>query len=292
MSGGALTHAGQGGQAGNSSAGANPSLGGGGANSGGVAGQANGGRAASGGSVGLGGVGLGGILNSGGIGGAPVPSTERLMLWLDAQRGTTETSGKVSQWADQSGNGLDASQSLDTARPSRVTDADGLSWIEFDGIDDFLSLADGFADFSEGVSFFGVVEVHQDRPCVAILELSNGQEIDDIDVGRQSGSVHYEALGGYFHGPEGVFGLNRRLIVGVVHDTGSNAELRLNGEFLAVNSFPLPANVMRYDNFVGRTLYTGCSTFGGRVGEILLFARGIGDAERARIERYLSNKWQ
>jgi hypothetical protein len=217
---------------------------------------------------------------------------EGLLLWLDAQRGVTEVSGAVSAWADQSGSGLDASQPLASARPRRVSASAALPMIEFDGEDDFLSLADGFSDFREGVSFFAVVEVAEDNGCVGILEFSNGAEVDDINFGRQEGAPHYEVLGGYFHGPDGVFELGQRYIVGLVHDTGRNAELRLNGEFLRVQSFELPENLMRYDNFVGRTLYEGCSLLSGRVGEIILYARGMGDAQRVEVERYLRDKWQ
>lgn len=41
-----------------------------------------------------------------------------LALWLEADRGVTLTSGKVSTWADQSGNGRDFTQSTASVRPT------------------------------------------------------------------------------------------------------------------------------------------------------------------------------
>jgi hypothetical protein len=61
-------------------------------------------------------------------------------LWLDASDSSTITldSGKVSVWADKSGNGYNFTQSTSTKRPG-ITTLNGLDAVDFDGTDDFLT---------------------------------------------------------------------------------------------------------------------------------------------------------
>ena len=52
-------------------------------------------------------------------------------------------------------------------------------------------------------------------------------------------------------------------------------------------------SVQRQQNYVGKNLYPQCPTsFDGRVGEIVLYTRGVSVEERGRVEAYLVEKWQ
>ena len=67
------------------------------------------------------------------------PLDQNPALWLDASRGITLVDGKVSQWADQSGNGYHATQSNAAKRPTVATGViNGCSALLFDGTDDFF----------------------------------------------------------------------------------------------------------------------------------------------------------
>lgn len=60
-------------------------------------------------------------------------------LWLDAGYGITITGSGVSQWADRSGNGNDATQSTDASRPTVASGVvNGRDALLFDGVDDYL----------------------------------------------------------------------------------------------------------------------------------------------------------
>ena len=66
-----------------------------------------------------------------------------LVVWLDASKGVTQAAGKVSRWADQSGQGNDAAQALAARQPSVHPGALAKKpTIAFDGVASGLGLAD------------------------------------------------------------------------------------------------------------------------------------------------------
>src|SRR2546425_13097606 len=69
--------------------------------------------------------------------------TNGLQLWLKADAGvTTNATGGVTQWVDQSPNGNTAAQTTDASAPLFVADAqNGKPALRFDGVDDFLDVA-------------------------------------------------------------------------------------------------------------------------------------------------------
>lgn len=163
--------------------------------------------------------------------------------------------------------------------------------LEFDGEDDFLALPDGFDDFSNGLSFFAVVEPLGESECSSIVQLSGGTEIDDIDFGRQQRSVHYENADTYLTGTPDAFPQHEVKMVEIVHSVSTDVELRIDGQFLNNGTITLPKVLPRTANFVGRTLYVNCAPLAARVGEIILYSRALNGAERTRVENYLRDKW-
>ena len=221
-------------------------------------------------------------------------SQDKLALWLMADHGIGAVEGGgVAVWADQSMNEADAKQSLAGMQPTLVPAAGNVpQMLEFDGVDDQLALPEGFSDFSEGLSVFIVASASEDQSCPSLLHLSNDPEQEDIEVGRFHGSVHYEVHDDDVWGPENAFGLNQRVLVGVVHAPNKAPELRLNGVFMATADFKaLPSVTPRVNNFIGRSLYAGCELFHGTIGEIIVYARALDGAERDAVQSYLQSKW-
>lgn len=71
------------------------------------------------------------------------PSTvSNLKLWLRADRGVTLNGSTVSNWADQSGNNNHATQATAGNQPTFLANSinTNLPSIQFDGVDDFMSL--------------------------------------------------------------------------------------------------------------------------------------------------------
>ncbi len=80
-------------------------------------------------------------------------------------------------------------------------------------------------------------------------------------------------------------------LISVVHRADQTLELHRNSMLAATNSFELPANIVRQQNFVGQTLYGGCATYPGQIGELLVFNRAVSDVELLKIEIYLRSRW-
>ena len=70
--------------------------------------------------------------------------TNGLQLWLKADAGvSTNAGGAVTQWADQSLNGNNALQAVDASAPLFVANAqNNRPALRFDGVDDYLDVAD------------------------------------------------------------------------------------------------------------------------------------------------------
>lgn len=221
-------------------------------------------------------------------------SQEKLLLWLMADHGIGEENpGEgVAVWADQSMHESDAKQSLAALRPHVALGESGLPpMLEFDGVDDQLSLPEGFADFSAGLTIFIVANEATDSDCPSLLHLSNDPEKQDIEVGRFHGSLHYEVQDEDTQGPDNTFALNQTVLLGLVHSPSKAMELRINGVFMKSADFLLPVNMKRVNNFIGRSLYNGCDLYHGKIGEIIVYGRALDAAERDAVQRYLQKKW-
>jgi hypothetical protein len=227
-----------------------------------------------------------------------VPS-DGLTLWFMADRGVAmQPDGSVSAWIDQSPSGYTATQPVPARRPTWQVQGDGLPMPSFDGTDDYFELPPGFASFA-GASFFAVIEAEPNPLCAGLLHFSNGPDDNDVEFGRhQPNLLYYEVQGSFLNGTSQGFVVGRRFVASAVQAAESgNVELRYDGVLDAAGTVALPAPVERRVNYVGRNAYTEqpmlCSMyFDGRIGELLFYPRGLGGAERARVEAYLHEKWQ
>jgi hypothetical protein len=217
------------------------------------------------------------------------PVGDGLLLWLRADVGVTETNGDVSNWADQSGNHLDARQPDPLQQPT---------WLEAGFLEqpavifnaeNFLSLPGGFADFSRGISIFTVATLTDPASCVDFVHLSNGPEIDDIALGRHDGKAHIEVFNGDLFGQD--FSLGHPHLVSVVQGTDGFVDLRLDGGSSATATLDLPSTGTRLSNVIGRSLYAGCGSVHGPIAEVLVYRRALDDGERTRVETSLQERW-
>jgi len=226
-----------------------------------------------------------------GAGGDAV-SKDGLVYWFSADSGVTLDSGRVARWTNRAGNGLDAAQISEDSRPKLDHFGDSNHpALRFDGEDDFLGLPPLTATFESGVSIFAVARNDGGDACMAMLEVSNGPEIDDISFLWDQSALQYEVFTDVADGQSGAFTTGEPRLLGVVHHPSGEVSLWMNGLANGVASFGLPVREDRNQNFVGRTLYQGCPTWTGEIAEILFYARALEPAERQSVEGYLEQKW-
>ena len=212
--------------------------------------------------------------------------TNGLVLWLRADRGVTEEAGQVAAWTDQSGNDSHATQTATNVRPKLLSAGiGGRPSILFDGIDDFLKLPPAFADFSLGISVFATIQYAAASACTAVVELSNGSEVDDISFGQFENRLYYEVLTEFSQGSDLVTSAPQ--VIAVVHQPNGSFEMRQNTQLSGGGSMTLPDTIVRQQNFVGRSLYANCVTFPGNISELLIYERAVNDTELVAIESHL-----
>lgn len=252
------------------------------------------------GSVAGSGGGHGGTTAGGGDAGAggkageepPVP-TDGLELWLRADRGiTSSSSGAVSAWRDSSGNERNAAQISGNFRPLLVADAlAGKPALVFDGVDDFLKLPALDLDFSRGVSIFIAMRQESTGDCDPYFEASTGSEENDLHFGDWNDAFNFEILEDVVSDPNYPLLLHEPRVAVAVQSADGWVHLRSNGNGAGERQVAVPTQVERTQVFIGKTLYASCNYFDGAIGELLLYNRGLEDAELVEVEQYLDTKW-
>lgn len=234
--------------------------------------------------------GAGGQGGEGGQGGSapPIP-TDGLLFWFDASQGVTEIGGAVSEWQDLSGNDYHATQPTTLWQPY-VGPLGPSQGIIFDGDNDYLALPTINGNFSEGLSIFSVFSnATPADPCPPIFQLSNGEEVDDIDIHTDTAALAYEIFDTYFSGSTTV-STDEVMLMSVLH-VPNEAEVRKNSQVLVTQAILLPVNIERSQNFIGDGLYGSCDHWHGSIGEIIVYDRPVLAPELAQIEGYLKAKF-
>jgi hypothetical protein len=299
---------GSGGTGGGAGLGASGGTGHGGEPSAGVAGTAGAGATEAGGSSGAGTAGATGIGGDGGDTGdagdggggeaggmsPPPPVSDGLALWLRADLGVRYADNVVSDWLDQSGAGPDARQLNVEASPSFLEEfRNGQPALAFDGVDDYLQLGPGFEDFDAGVSVFMVAEALTSEVCSGLLELSNGREIADISLHRNSAAGLVFEVWETWVPCNDEFPDHAPLFVGGVQGADGTMVTYVNGAACDFKeSVMLPERTIRSANFIARSNYESCSArFAGYIAEVLIYTRAVATEERLAIESYLRERY-
>ncbi len=270
---------------------------------GGVSGASSGAAGAGdGGTAGVGeggtsGTPTGGTGGSGGGGSGPTePVMTGLKLWLDAASLPTE--GALATWPNRATAGEpDATQPSPVIRPEVATFA-GRRGVSFDGTQ-WMNFAEGFSDFSGGLTFFLVARFDAPGVCTEIFQVSNGQEIDDISVQSDvavtdPGVLLFEVYNTNVETGPGVLGGTDPMLASIVVRPPEAASIFINTVPGGMKSDPffVPATIPRTYNFLGSGLYMNCDPFEGVIFELLLYNRGLSQGDVALTNAYLQQKWE
>lgn len=249
-----------------------------------------------------------------------------LALWLRADLGVTIVSGRVSSWADQSGNGRDATQATAALRPILVAnEINGESVIRF--ASDAATMAynllttPSFQSFpsNSGSLFFVCKKLVTGDDFGQILGTFNGVidadakwdvsfNIDGVDGNYKYYTFNYTL---FYPGEGGIgttltptgdakkYGWTNEFLMFYMQKTASDNSFiwhnakevdAANGNPIMIDGPPLamPINIGADSLNVGPTTTSGLN---GDIAEIILFDRALTNIERQRVEQYLSKRY-
>jgi hypothetical protein len=224
--------------------------------------------------------------------------TNSLQLWLKADAGiTTNTSGAVTAWADQSGKANNAAQPDEAAAPKLVTGAlNGKPVVRFDGDDDYLDVAT-----SLGLEIVGDISSYF---VVKFDDFANFRAVWGKTL------VNIPAATDYYVTPTGVPRLYRGS--GIVSDIGAvDATIVARAETYILLGFQVAGTtVTHYLNGqavgtgeIRATLVDGATPLKigsrddlftkmkGDIAELVIFDSALSDTERGSVVNYLQTKY-
>ena len=222
-----------------------------------------------------------------------------LELWLDAndQRTITHSANKVSAWKDKSGNGNDALQPTESAKPVySTTNFNGKPTLVLEG-NDYMEVTLNPDLTTTALSAFVVSESNVHVISTSVLSwLASGQANDYdnewsaplFDEGGSNSVVrtfHYNASMSS--------ATNLGTGVGYIANTqfdGVNNTMYINN--VASPSVPTTSTLDFHTLYVGARAAGGVTArYNGKIPEILLYNRGLSAQERKTIYNYLKSKW-
>ena len=249
----------------------------------------------------------------------PSNGSTSLSVWLKHDTGITQSSGTISQWADQSGNSNNANQSTVNQQPEAVT---GL------GISSgtFLKFVSGGSGFEKNLVITDSATVDLNATGLTIFAFirpltygvsSGGSTVDigyiaDKDTAYSLGTANDTAgtpansktlianlntsvSGTVYAADNAIQELNTWYIVGIVSDIGSAANTSVNGFFIngsySANSTTLSANTST-DLIIGaKSSGSLMNMFNGYMTEVIIYQGELTTSDRQKVEGYIAHKF-
>jgi hypothetical protein len=227
-----------------------------------------------------------------------------LRCWLRSDEGVSLTGGLVSGWADQSGFGNNASQSVAGSRPSYSSTLNGRPVITFDGTADHLrvdSLSSLFHGNDTPNSVFAAVRAETSPLAAAsrVLAASTNGSLNNRHGGISLNTVPAITTDRTAVGADAAalaypvnYGTNL-IVVGTTF-AGTTTTIWLNGVAVATGSL----NVGTLGTNINRVTI-GCiivnvimAYFAGDIAEILVYNNAVNNDDSLKIQNYLSKRWQ
>ncbi len=240
------------------------------------------------------------------FGGAFIPSDiDGLILWLKADAGVFEDSAKttpatddgdvIGAWADQSGNGNDATQGTTANKPTlRLNVVNGLPVIRFDGTNDILTIALdlGLGAIDNLAIFFVVNPVDTASSKIVLGNQANAGN-------RQGLVIFHNATENLTYETRFNAGNITSLVAGTVDinfvlgsallDSGTQ-ELYRNG---SLEGSGAQEDMAGHDAslFIGINRSGGGARYEGDMAEIILYNVALSNTQQVQVETYLNERY-
>lgn len=230
-----------------------------------------------------------------------------LQLWFDATALTGFADGTtIGLWPDLSGHGWDAVQSNESRKPVyAATIINGRPGVQFDGMDDFLSLPAGamnLARNSPGVSMYAAVRSGASGAQRTMLFISAGSSVGASRAvllrtgagaaGASGRRLDADAVQVVSGGSVGAGASH--IMTGILNYAGGTASVYLDGPAVVAPTTAFQTPGMSSDS-PSVAINVGCTSSAqfanDALGELLVWNRAHSPTETAMVQRYLSRKW-
>jgi hypothetical protein len=241
----------------------------------------------------------------------PTDLGARLVLWLDAGEGVSVDDGMpMDMWADQSGSGNHALQSVAERRPVfSVSGTNGLPTVKFDGASTFFELAD-VASLRWGTGDFTLLVIARGAPST-VTNAMIYQKSDASDpfagpalyvngnkpTASTKGAMQLDGTT-YALSTSGIADTTARLLGGRRYSNSISArlEFRLNGsvETRLANVPAIDIDAVGRSAIIGHNGYVtsaGFQAYQGELSEICAVKGTLTDDELRALESYLLRKY-
>jgi hypothetical protein len=224
------------------------------------------------------------------------------LLWLRGDLGVTFNGSTVSGWADQSGNGHDASQSTVISQP-------GFSQTAMNGLPAIQGGVGGAAQFMTTPAFvIGsdatiAVAAQPTGAQTGFARLVEQRNDTSYYLGVNSAGTYYKFIVAYntspFGAAEGAGSAGsvttaNTIVTGTYASASNTGSLYMNGAFVASDSthFTAPSNITAIALTIMQRFVTPPSQFwAGYIGEIVIYNRALKTGELTRLHRYLGARY-
>ncbi|NCC84600.1 MAG: hypothetical protein EOM03_10805 [Clostridia bacterium] len=215
------------------------------------------------------------------------PADITTALWLDAADSATitESGGAVSQWADKSGYGRNAAQTVGSYKPALASGAvNALNAILFDGLNDYLGITGNLPVASEMAEF---VVFRRETAGILTMPLGgNNKGAPPYGILGYTDNVAYSGLrsSGYLtHGS-----ISTGTYISALARDASVAELFINGTSLGgAKTAGAVSGTLDIVSVGARAT----SYHNGLIAEIIVLHSNPSVEDRQKIEGYLAHKW-
>jgi len=225
-----------------------------------------------------------------------------LSLWLKADAGVTLSGSNVTAWADQSGNGNNASANSGEEPTFASSFSNSKPAIEFSGISQVMQIADANSLDVLATSSFIVLKYLGQGTGNNIVYFKNADNGSPADPAMY-GLVAKTAVGGVVSFSQNVGGWSDYPTEIDITDSvpkilsmtynGTDQNIYSNGDFQ--NTFNIGGNIATSTGLfqIGgyNQSFNASEYFYGQIAEIIMYNRAVTTPERQQVEAYLNTKY-
>ncbi|MBL0043182.1 MAG: hypothetical protein IPP33_01830 [Flavobacteriales bacterium] len=228
-----------------------------------------------------------------------VGSSATNVLWLDANKGVTQSGGLVSQWNDRSGNNNHALQpgAIPTAKPAFVASSvNGYPSLDFDGTDDQLWVTDNATIDLTQWHFFMVLTTDVQKNYNAWMVKGDDSDENWEMLSYNDGNIHTPTK--YTDGtrtfPSSVGGQVTTTTFDIIeysYSTGVGRDVYKNATNIITDNENKTPKVNNLPLYIANERSTTGRCVDGDIAEVVAYNAPLNSAQRVIVNNYLAAKY-